>query len=279
MCILTGLIDMRVFCITVKNIYRYNILSTFLLLEILEYQVNARNKGLVLWTLQRLAELSLEAKAADSVLCLDSEGNDDDTSAAVDQTGLTIDLKLKIPQASAVSSEWFRPPSVEGVDLETCESEVATAESYLDAVRLLLTLLCLGDKANEAAIFRLLPESFSSFLSLQPSFDMVVTENENPNVTITGLKARPPPPPLGFFTTMKSAPQLKKMFQHQSSSSLQHTDSSVSCSVHSNGSPEGPVVVDTGSATTALLKSGGSDIRVAFAAKMGVHDKGLLLLN
>jgi hypothetical protein len=227
----------------------------------------------VLWTLQRLADLSLDAKATDSVLSLDSEGDDNDTSAAADQNGPATDLELAIPQGGTMTSDWFRPQSVEGVDLQTCESEVATAESALDSVRLLLTLLCLGDKANEAAIFRLLPESFSSFLSLQPSFDMVVTENENPNVSITGLKA-PPPPPLGFFSSIKSTPQLKKIFQHQSSSSIQHTDSSVSCSVHSNGTLEGPTVVDTGSATTALLKSGGYDIRVAFAAKMGVHDKG-----
>lgn len=228
----------------------------------------------MLWTLQRLSELSLHAKnVVDSVVCLDSEGNHSDTSVATDQRDSTDDLKLDIPHHSSMSTEWFRPLSVEGVELPSCESEVATAESALDSVRLLLTLLCLGDKANEAAVFRLLPESFSSFLSLQPSFDMVVTENENPNAAIVGLKARPPPP-LGFFSSMKSTPQLKKIFQHQSSSSLQHTDSSVSCSVHSNGSPEGAVVVDTGSATTALLKSGGADIRIAFAAKMGVHDKG-----
>jgi hypothetical protein len=237
------------------------------------YQVNARNKGLVLWTLQRLADLSLDVKTTDSVLCLDSKGKDNATSIAADQNGLATDLKLETSQDKKMTSDWFRPQSVEGVDLQICESEVATAESALDSVRLLLTLLCLGDKANEAAIFRLLPESFSSFLSLQPSFDMVVTENENPNVSITGLKARPPPP-LGFFSSMKSTPQLKKIFQHQSSSSLQNTDSSVSISVHSNGIPESPIVVDTGSATTALLKSGGSDIRVAFAAKMGVNDKG-----
>lgn len=235
-------------------------------------QVNARNKGLVLWTLQRLAELSLDAKSVDTVRRHNLEDIDNDTSVAANKGEQSQELEVEIPESGTKQLEWFRPQSVEGVDLETCESEVATAESTLDSVRLLLTLLCLGDKANEAAIFRLLPESFSSFVTLQPSFDMIVSGDENPNVTISGLKTRPPPP--GFFGAMKAAPQVKKLFTQQSSSSLQRTDSSVSCSVQSNGSPEGTVAVDPGSATRALLKAGGSEVRVAFAAKMGVHDKG-----
>jgi hypothetical protein len=180
---------------------------------------------------------------------------------------------------------WIQPPVAEGITLEICGSELITSESSLSSVRLLLSQLCFGNKINEEAVFRVLPESFSSFLSLHPSHDTTVTDDDNTAPVTNGLKTSTPK----FFETMKVTPRFKNMFRQYSSASVgaQSVDSTMQSSVTSSGGVEDLGPLNPGAYRASILHNGGSEVRVSFAAKMGVHDRGqlfyildqLLLLN
>jgi hypothetical protein len=181
---------------------------------------------------------------------------------------------------SSSLSSWTHAPPIEGVVLAVCESEVVTAEVCLDSARVLLTLLCLGDKANETAVFKALPESFSSFLSLRPSHDVTTTDDDTPTPLKMAIKTESTP---GFFRPFSRAPSLKNMVQYSSSGNLTPLTASGENPLSSpplpNVIPEGPILVDSGSATSVLLIDGGHGLRVSYAAKMGVHEKGMPCLS
>lgn len=191
------------------------------------------------------------------------------------------------------STGWkFHHPPVEGIELSITEAEVASKESALDSVRLLLTLLCLGDKTNEAGVFRALPESFSAFLSLRPSHDItVVEESENLGLTpdasrVSNSSSDPNSsievavPVLASRSSqsisigtqnsaLSSIPRLKRLFQEK-----RKGFSSSGKAIMSPDSPPNSPVFDSTITTTAILSDHGANVRVNYAAKMGVHDKG-----
>ena len=237
-------------------------------------QESARNRGLLLWTLQRLAELSVDTKS-NEISHLPSSLN-----CSVDNTASSGGCSISVTAADIRHAQdanrrpsWIQPPVAEGITLEICGSELITSENSLSSVRLLLSQLCFGNKINEEAVFRVLPESFSSFLSLHPSHDTTVTEDDFPAPSTSGgLKASTPK----FFETMKVTPRLKNMFRQYSSSSVGalSADSTLQSSIVSNGGMEEPGQLNPGAFRAAILNNGGSEVRVSFAAKMGVRDKG-----
>lgn len=220
--------------------------------------------------MQRVAEQSLTAVRFNS-----NSKSLDNLSNGFDSTHGEVLSVGRIPLSSNRST-WFHAPPIEGVVLAVCESEVATAELCLNSARVLLTLLCLGDKANESAVFKALPESFSSFLSLSPSHDVTTTDDDTPTPLKMTIKNEST---TNFFRPFSRAPSLKNMIQYSSSGNLTPLTASGEGPVPSpplpGVSPEGPILVDSGSATVVLLIDGGHGLRVSYAAKMGVHEKGM----
>ena len=199
-----------------------------------------------------------------------------------------------------ISTKWkYHHPPVEGIEFDITEAEVATKESTLVSVRLLLTLLCLGDKTNEAAVFRALPESFSAFLSLHPSHDITVPEDSE--LVSTNLGSPIPknsgsdPSSLGEVlvpnpvsgsgssqstttgtqkSVLSSIPRLKRLFQEKRKG---HSSSGKSINSTVDKQSNSPGCVDASDSiisSTALLIDHGADVRINYAAKMGVREKG-----
>ena len=243
---------------------------------------------MLLWTLQRLAELSVDTKSSEishlpSSLNCSVDNNPSGGSCSISVTA--ADIKHAQDANAYRRPSWIQPPVAEGITFEICGSELITSESNLSSVRLLLSQLCFGNKINEEVVFRVLPESFSSFLSLHPSHDTTITEDDNPAVPSTsssssssssGVKTSTTTPK--FFETMKVNPRLKNMFRQYSSTSIgaQSADSStLQSSMISNGTLEELGPLHPVAYRASILNNGGSEVRVSFAAKMGVRDKGM----
>lgn len=219
--------------------------------------------------MQRVAEQSLAVVRSNS-----TTRTRDNSSASNSTNGEASSVGSNL--VSSNRSAWSHAPPIEGVVLAVCESEVVTAEGCLDSARVLLTLLCLGDKANETAVFKALPESFSSFLSLRPSHDVTTTDDDTPTPLKMAIKNEST---TGFFRPFSRAPSLKNMIKYGSSGNLtplpasgEHPGPSLPLPAVA---PEGPVLVDSRTATSVLLIDGGHGLRVSYAAKMGVHEKGM----
>ena len=253
-------------------------------------QEAARNSGLLLWMLRRVIALTVEAGQPDL---------SEPFSGSAMITADTNNTNNALEKQTRTSIWKYRHHPIEGLELDVTVAEAASKEGHLDSARLLLSLLCLGDKTNEAAMFRALPESFVAFLALHPSHDITTSEDNDdvpttsnthntsntpniPNARVSskgqGAGSGPgkPSPPQGFLAAY-STPQLNRIFQaqstrfHSNNVSRMDTslDSSTSSSVHSNSAAP-----DSGSSTSALLSYHGAEVRVTYAAKMGVHDKG-----
>ena len=192
----------------------------------------------------------------------------------------------------SVSTRWkYHHPQVEGVEFDITEAEVATKENILDSVRLLLTLLCLGDKTNEAAMFRALPESFSAFLSLHPSHDITVAEESEFLSTTLGS---PNPNSLGEISVpipvsgssqsstigtqksiLSSIPRLKRLFQEKRKGHSGSGKSITSIVDKQSNTPDNMGASDSVISTTVLLTDHGADVRINYAVKMGVRERGV----
>lgn len=238
-----------------------------------------------MWTLQRLAELSVDTKSSEishlpSSLNCSVDNNPSGGSCSISVTA--ADIKHAQDANAYRRPSWIQPPVAEGITFEICGSELITSENNLSSVRLLLSQLCFGNKINEEVVFRVLPESFSSFLSLHPSHDTTITEDDNPAVPSTSsssscIKTSSTSTPK-FFETMKVNPRLKNMFRQYSSTSIgaQSADSStLQSSMISNGTLEELGPLNPVAYRASILHNGGSEVRVSFAAKMGVRDKGM----
>ena len=275
-------------------------------------QEAARSSGLLLWTLTAVADLT--------IITVDKEKNQRSGS----------DSEIRSEEDQDLGSR-FRTQPIEGIELDVTEAETVTATTTLNASRLLLTLLCLGDKTNEAAVFRALPESFSTFLSLHPShniapamdldldsdLDLELNAAGSGSATTSGTQLQK-----SLLNAANSIPSLKRLFQGQGQGqglgqgqgqsqglgqglgpgqgqvrrgpvrqmsliSSANDSGKISTSIPSSAS-DSPVLRSSGSqpsrnrnagiessgCVSALLSANGSDVRVTYAVKMGVHDKG-----
>ena len=238
---------------------------------------------MLLWTLQRLAELSVDTKSSEinhipSSLNCSVDNNPSGGSCSISVTA--ADIKHAQDASAYRRPSWIQPPVAEGIIFEICGSELTTSENILSSVRLLLSQLCFGNKINEEVVFRVLPESFSSFLSLHPSHDTTITEDDNPAIPSTsssGIKTTSTSTPK-FFETMKVNPRLKNMFRQYSSTSigaLSADSSTLQSSMISSGTVDELGPLNPVAYRASILNNGGSEVRVSFAAKMGVRDKGM----
>lgn len=265
-----------IFELTIHDESSMRFATTILLVQVLHsqerkvcfiLQETARNYGLMLWTLKRLAELSLEVV----ILNFPSSSSPIQTNR---RGAPPDDHSFDSRSQSLGSTGWkYHPSPVEGVVFDICEAEMASIETNLDAVRLLLTLLCLGDKINQAVVFRALPESFSIFLSFQASHDIADTVSTDTDTNKHG----------SIMKVGNSVPRIRRLFQGQPKNNIdaainEDNESlvSLSASVHSTGNVGSAIVEinNCGVCAAMLISSGGARVRVAFAAKMGAFEKG-----
>ena len=184
-------------------IFKLNVLCTSTLIYL--PQESARSSGLLLWTLTAVADLT--------IITVDKEKNQRSGSDSEIRSEEDVDLGSR-----------FHTQPIEGIELDVTEAETVTATTTLNASRLLLTLLCLGDKTNEAAVFRALPESFSTFLSLHPShniapamdldldsnLDLELNVIGSGSATTSGTQLQK-----SSLNAANSIPSLKRLFQGQ----------------------------------------------------------------
>ena len=242
---------------------------------------------MLLWTLKRLAELSVDTKSSEINHIPSSLNCSVDNNPSVGSCSISVtaaDIKHAQDANGHRRPSWIQPPVAEGIKFEISGSESINSENSLSSVRLLLSQLCFGNKINEEVVFRVLPESFSSFLSLHPSHDTTITDDDNPAVPSTstsssGLKTTSTSTSTPkFFETMKVYPRLKNMFRQYSSTSigaLSADSSTLQSSMISNGTVEELGPLNPVAYRASILNNGGSEVRVSFAAKMGVRDKGM----
>jgi hypothetical protein len=181
----------------------------------------------VLWTLYRLVELSIEVAEIQNVTpvlssvllktaSISGDEKNENKSSQIENELMTNSSTNNVSRAAtnedkSSSSLWkYHSPTVEGVEFKSLESEGVSTEMSLHSVRLLLTLLCLGDKSNEAVIFRALPESFAAFLSFKPSYN--ANSNEiNGSIPSSSNAKRPP-----ILTILDSIPRIHRILQGHS---------------------------------------------------------------
>lgn len=230
-------------------------------------QETARNYGLMLWTLKRLAELSLEVvtqNITSSSSLIQIAGEDSPKAASPQDDSIEYcDLSL------------IWRVDIEGLIFDISEAQMTSTEIDLDSVRLLLTLLCLGDKINQAVVFRALPESFVTFLSFQVSHGIDISTSDMDTDRRGSISK-----------AVNSVTGIRRLFRGQSkndiSSSVHKKEAdSLTPSIHSNGNSDSNTIqIDNCGGYAAILTSnGGVKVRVAFAAKMGASRKGYFNFN
>jgi hypothetical protein len=216
----------------------------------------------MLWTFKRLAELSLEVVTQNispsSSLIQITGGDSPNAASPQDDSIECCDLSL------------IWRVDIEGLIFDISEAQITSTEIDLDSVRLLLTLLCLGDKINQAVVFRALPESFVTFLSFQASHGIDKTASDMDTDRRGSISK-----------AVNSVTGIRRLFRGQSkndiSSSVHNKDAdTLAPSVHSNGNSESNTIqIDNcGGYAAILISNGGAKVRVAFAAKMGASEKG-----
>jgi hypothetical protein len=229
-------------------------------------QETARNYGLMLWTLKRIAELSEEvvtmSLSSSPSLVQTTGGGSPNTVLTPDDSCCELSLR---------SIGW--KVDIEGLIFDICETELVSKETDLDSVRLLLTLLCLGDKINQAVVFRALPESFSTFLSFHASHGIVDAGTITSDLDVNKRGG-----------IINSVTGIRRLFRGKSKNDINNSVinkdvdvlAPLTSSVHSSGHSDSNIVqIDNcGGCAAILVNNGGDKLRVAFAAKMGASEKG-----
>jgi hypothetical protein len=182
----------------------------------------------------------------------------------------------------------LRPAPVEGISPPPTAAEAATSIQRLEATRLLLTMLCLGDKINETVVLRALPDSFSAFLSFRPSYNPNPDPSPESPVAAAGSGAF-----RGGFSTLAAVvdAKLKLSSGSQSVKDRQLGSSSSVYPTGEDGRRAGDVApmsttVNTAAynrsiagltpppGCTAALADGGFAARTLFARKIGSMERG-----